>query len=56
MKLWTLKEAVVKSKGTGINAPPGLKGFSIGKLSLLSISMDVHPSSFNETVQSVAEC
>lgn len=30
MALWCLKEAVVKAKGTGINAPPGLKGFTIG--------------------------
>ncbi|KAF8062731.1 hetI [Scenedesmus sp. PABB004] len=29
MSLWTLKEAVVKAKGSGINAPPGLRGFSI---------------------------
>jgi phosphopantetheinyl transferase len=31
MALWCLKEAVVKAKGIGINAPPGLKGFSIGE-------------------------
>ncbi|GBF93510.1 hypothetical protein Rsub_06643 [Raphidocelis subcapitata] len=30
VQLWTLKEALVKAKGTGISAPPGLKGFSIG--------------------------
>jgi phosphopantetheinyl transferase len=29
MALWTLKESVVKAKGSGISAPPGLKGFSI---------------------------
>lgn len=31
MMMWTLKESVVKAKGTGINAPPGLKGFSVGE-------------------------
>jgi phosphopantetheinyl transferase len=31
MALWCLKEAVVKASGTGINAPPGLKGFSVGE-------------------------
>jgi phosphopantetheinyl transferase len=31
MALWCLKEAVVKAKGTGINAPPGLQGFSVGE-------------------------
>ncbi|KXZ48743.1 hypothetical protein GPECTOR_25g327 [Gonium pectorale] len=30
MWLWTLKEAYVKARGTGISAWPGLKGFSIG--------------------------
>jgi phosphopantetheinyl transferase len=29
MALWTLKESVVKAKGSGVSAPPGLKGFSI---------------------------
>jgi phosphopantetheinyl transferase len=29
MALWTLKESVVKAKGSGISAAPGLKGFSI---------------------------
>jgi phosphopantetheinyl transferase len=29
--LWCMKEAVVKAKGTGINAPPGLKGFTVGE-------------------------
>ncbi|KAG2493672.1 hypothetical protein HYH03_008186 [Edaphochlamys debaryana] len=28
--LWTLKEAYVKARGSGISAPPGLKGFEIG--------------------------
>jgi phosphopantetheinyl transferase len=32
MALWCLKEAVVKANGTGINAPPGLKGFSVGEV------------------------
>jgi phosphopantetheinyl transferase len=31
MALWCMKEAVVKAKGTGINAPPGLKGFTVGE-------------------------
>jgi hypothetical protein len=30
LQLWTLKEALVKARGTGINCPPGLAGFSIG--------------------------
>lgn len=29
IKLWTLKEAYVKCKGLGINAAPGLSGFSV---------------------------
>ena len=33
--LWALKEAALKARGTGISAPPGLKGFAIGKQSLL---------------------
>lgn len=36
MALWTLKESVVKAKGTGINAPPGLQGFSVGKTPVIS--------------------
>jgi 4'-phosphopantetheinyl transferase len=28
VKLWTLKEAYVKALGSGINAQPGLQGFS----------------------------
>jgi phosphopantetheinyl transferase len=31
-RLWALKEAVVKARGTGISAAPGLKGFAVGKL------------------------
>lgn len=31
MKLWTLKEAVVKARGLGINAYPGLKHFAVGE-------------------------
>jgi len=29
IEMWTMKEAYVKASGKGINAPPGLKGFSI---------------------------
>jgi hypothetical protein len=29
--LWTLKEAVVKARGTGISAAPGLRGFTVGE-------------------------
>lgn len=30
VRLWGLKEAYVKARGTGINAPPGLKAFALG--------------------------
>jgi len=29
VRLWTLKESVVKARGVGISHPPGLKGFSV---------------------------
>ena len=29
MRLWTLKEAYVKAVGSGIDAPPGLQGFTV---------------------------
>lgn len=38
MKIWTLKEAFVKARGTGINAPPGLRGFTIGLIPDPSLS------------------
>ena len=31
MRIWTLKEAFVKCRGMGINASPGLRGFSVGE-------------------------
>jgi len=30
MAMWTLKEAAVKARGSGINSPPGLRGVTIG--------------------------
>eukprot|EP00775_Hariotina_reticulata_P010714 gene10714-10870_t len=37
MTFWTLKEAVVKARGTGISAAPGLKGFSIERYWLTAV-------------------
>jgi len=48
MALWTLKEAVVKAKGTGINAAPGLKGFSVGMQQQPTRSTCMHNDSVQE--------
>lgn len=41
IKLWTLKEAYVKALGRGINAPPGLQGFSFAVTPQLGNRLDV---------------
>ena len=43
MALWTLKESVVKARGTGINAPPGLRGFSIAGENIQRPAMNKTP-------------